>query len=124
MPKLLGTLTQHAVLAQEAADAEVMHQAMSHLAHCKREMQSLAALVGEGRLPEVPNVQVTSVAEGSADELGAEQNKQGIGPSEPTTVAVWPVQAQSFWRPGEIDSIFSRELLPGDCLKSWVGKER
>ena len=79
---------------------------------------------GEGRLPEVPNVQVTSVAEGSADELGAEQNKQGIGPSEPTTVAVWPVQAQSFWRPGEIDSIFSRELLPGDCLKSWVGKER
>ena len=52
MPKLLGTLTQHAVLAQEAADAEVMHQAMSHLAHCKREMQSLAALVGEGRLPD------------------------------------------------------------------------
>ena len=67
---------------------------------------------GEGRLPEVPSVQVTSVAEGSADELGADQNKQGIGRSEPRAVAVWRVQEQSFWRAGKIDSIFS----PTDCF--------
>ncbi|KAI0758621.1 Centromere/kinetochore Zw10-domain-containing protein [Irpex lacteus] len=52
VPNLLSTLTRHAALAQELSDAEVMHQAMSHLAHIKREMQSLASLVGEGRLPD------------------------------------------------------------------------
>ncbi|KAI0091457.1 Centromere/kinetochore Zw10-domain-containing protein [Irpex rosettiformis] len=52
VPNLLSTLTQHAALAQELSDAEVMHQAMSHLAHCKREMQSLASLVEQGRLPD------------------------------------------------------------------------
>lgn len=52
VPNFLSTLTKHATLAQELSDAEVMHQAMSHLAHCKREMQSLASLVKQGRLPD------------------------------------------------------------------------
>ena len=52
VPNLLSTLTKHASLAQELSDAEVMHQVMSHLAHCKREMQSLASLVKQGRLPD------------------------------------------------------------------------
>ncbi|KAI0339634.1 hypothetical protein BDW22DRAFT_1361209 [Trametopsis cervina] len=52
IPNLISTLGRHATLAQEAADAQAMHLAMSHLAHCKREMQSLAALVGGGRLPD------------------------------------------------------------------------
>ncbi|KAI0685608.1 Centromere/kinetochore Zw10-domain-containing protein [Cytidiella melzeri] len=52
VPNLISTLTRHAALAQELADAEVMHQVMSHLAHCKREMQTLASLVGQGRLPD------------------------------------------------------------------------
>ncbi|GJE98094.1 hypothetical protein PsYK624_143160 [Phanerochaete sordida] len=52
VPTLVGTLTQHAALAQEAADAEALSGALGYLARCKQEMQELVALVEGGRLPE------------------------------------------------------------------------
>lgn len=67
--------------------------------------------MGEGRLPEVPNVQVTSVAEGSADELGADQNKQGIGPSEPTGRSRLAGPSAELWRDRQ-------NCFRDDCLKS------
>lgn len=52
VPTLVDTLTRHVALAQEAADAEAMSDALEYLARCKLEMQELAALVERGRLPE------------------------------------------------------------------------
>ncbi|EKM50623.1 uncharacterized protein PHACADRAFT_213522 [Phanerochaete carnosa HHB-10118-sp] len=52
VPTLVNTLTRHAALAQEAADAEAMSDALEYLARCKLEMQNLATLVEGGRLPE------------------------------------------------------------------------
>ena len=52
VPTLVGTLTQHAALAQEAADAEALSSALEYLARCKQEMHELVALVEGGRLPE------------------------------------------------------------------------
>ena len=52
IPTLISTLTRHAELAQEAADAEAMNDALSYLARCKQEIQDLTGLVEDGKLPE------------------------------------------------------------------------
>ena len=52
IPTLISTLTRHAELAQTAADAEAMNDALAYLARCKQEMQGLVELVEGGKLPE------------------------------------------------------------------------
>ena len=52
VPNLVTSLTRHAALAQEAADADVKRVALAHLNRCRQEMRHLAQLVKEGRLPD------------------------------------------------------------------------
>lgn len=52
VPTLINTLTRHSSLAQEAADAIAINDAISYLAKCKQEMQDLTGLVESGKLPE------------------------------------------------------------------------
>lgn len=52
MPNLIMTLSQHAALAQEVADADVKFKALSFLLRCKRDLVNLTMLVSTGRLPE------------------------------------------------------------------------
>ena len=50
VPTLITRLTQHAALAQEAADAAAMNEAMAYLARCKTEIHELVLLVEAGQL--------------------------------------------------------------------------
>lgn len=52
VPTLIASLTRHASLAQDAADANALQEAMAYLAECKQEMRGLTELVESGRLPE------------------------------------------------------------------------
>ncbi|THH27514.1 hypothetical protein EUX98_g6676 [Antrodiella citrinella] len=52
IPNLIMTLSQHASLAQEVADAEVKYETLAYLSQCKRAVTSLTALADEGRLPD------------------------------------------------------------------------
>ncbi|KAL1941263.1 hypothetical protein VTO73DRAFT_7475 [Trametes versicolor] len=52
VPNLLSTLTSHAKLAQEVADARSRHDALAHLLRCRNELKRLTRLVEGGELPE------------------------------------------------------------------------
>ncbi|KAG7445004.1 uncharacterized protein BT62DRAFT_951320 [Guyanagaster necrorhizus] len=52
IPTLIHSLTEHVTLAQENADAEVLHGCLSHLLRCRTELESLDSLVNAGKLPD------------------------------------------------------------------------
>ncbi|KAG6895807.1 hypothetical protein C0992_012359 [Termitomyces sp. T32_za158] len=52
IPSLVRTLTEHAQLAEQAADARVEHEALSHLLACRTSLNSLDNLVKDGKLSE------------------------------------------------------------------------
>ncbi|KIK61807.1 hypothetical protein GYMLUDRAFT_42852 [Collybiopsis luxurians FD-317 M1] len=52
VPALVKTLTTHSALAQNATNARVKHEALSHLLRCRKEYSSLETLVNNGDLPE------------------------------------------------------------------------
>ncbi|KAF7356519.1 Dsl1-C domain-containing protein [Mycena venus] len=52
IPILVRSLTTHATLAQESADATVRHETLSHLLRCRAEFGSVLSLVQMGKLPQ------------------------------------------------------------------------
>ena len=52
VPQLITSLTRHAALEQEEADADVRQAAVAHLAQCRAGMRQLEQLVKDGRLPD------------------------------------------------------------------------
>ncbi|KAJ6518886.1 hypothetical protein C8R45DRAFT_807703 [Mycena sanguinolenta] len=52
IPNLVRSLTAHATLAQESADATVRHETLSHLLRCRKEFGSILSLVEKGQLPQ------------------------------------------------------------------------
>lgn len=52
IPNLVETLSQHATLSQEAADARAQHNALSQLLTCRDELRRLSRLVENAKLPE------------------------------------------------------------------------
>ncbi|KAG6854008.1 hypothetical protein C0991_011495 [Blastosporella zonata] len=50
VPNLIRALTEHAELAQQATDACIEHEALSHLLACRKSLRSLEALVNGGQL--------------------------------------------------------------------------
>lgn len=52
VPGLTTSLTQHASLARDAADADVRYNAVAHLLQCRSQLRHLAGLVRDGRLDE------------------------------------------------------------------------
>ncbi|KAF7370529.1 Dsl1-C domain-containing protein [Mycena sanguinolenta] len=52
IPTLLRSLTAHATLTQESADATVRHETLSHLLRCRKEFGSILSLVEKGQLPQ------------------------------------------------------------------------
>ncbi|KAH8091668.1 Centromere/kinetochore Zw10-domain-containing protein [Cristinia sonorae] len=53
IPNLVMTLSRHASLAQDVADANARHDALSYLSRCRHGLADLTTLAQEGRLPEV-----------------------------------------------------------------------
>ncbi|KAJ7696579.1 hypothetical protein B0H17DRAFT_1198090 [Mycena rosella] len=52
VPTLVRSLTAHASLAQQSADATVRHETLSHLLRCRTEFGSVLSLVQLGKLPQ------------------------------------------------------------------------
>ncbi|KAG6888664.1 hypothetical protein C0995_006782 [Termitomyces sp. Mi166 len=52
IPSLVRTLAEHAKLAEQAAEARVEHEALSHLLACRTSLKSLENLVEDGKLSE------------------------------------------------------------------------
>ncbi|KAJ6591472.1 hypothetical protein DFH09DRAFT_1273408 [Mycena vulgaris] len=52
VPALVRSLTAHASLAQQSADATVRHETLSHLLRCRTEFGSVLSLVQLGKLPQ------------------------------------------------------------------------
>ncbi|KAK0466988.1 Centromere/kinetochore Zw10-domain-containing protein [Desarmillaria tabescens] len=50
IPTLMHSLTKHATLTQENAEANVLHDCLSHLLRCRTELESLDGLVNAGKL--------------------------------------------------------------------------
>ncbi|KAK0202563.1 hypothetical protein DFS33DRAFT_910256 [Desarmillaria ectypa] len=53
IPMLMHSLTEHATLTQENADANVLHDCLSHLLRCRTELEYLDSLVNAGKLPDL-----------------------------------------------------------------------
>ena len=51
IPNLVNTLTSHASLAQNSADADVTYDVLSHLLQCRMVFRTLSSLIQEGLLP-------------------------------------------------------------------------
>ncbi|KAF9466111.1 Centromere/kinetochore Zw10-domain-containing protein [Collybia nuda] len=73
---LLGNLTSHARLAQEASDAQVKFEALSHLLRCKTSFQALTTLIQAGKLSEAAEAcdHLNTLLEGTPTHL----NQTGI----------------------------------------------
>ncbi|KAG6868072.1 hypothetical protein C0993_007805 [Termitomyces sp. T159_Od127] len=56
IPSLVRTLIEHAQLAEQAADAHVEHEALSHFLACRTSLNSLENLVNDGKLSEAIEV--------------------------------------------------------------------
>ena len=52
LPTLVTALTAHVALAQDASDAEAIHEALSYLLQCRNAFSSVTYLVSAGKLPE------------------------------------------------------------------------
>ncbi|KAJ7446711.1 hypothetical protein FB451DRAFT_1291273 [Mycena latifolia] len=52
VPSLVQSLTAHATLAQQSADATVRYEALSHLLRCRTEFGAVLSLVQQGKLPQ------------------------------------------------------------------------
>ena len=50
IPHLVSTLTDHAALARETADARARHAALDHLLQCREELRRLTRLVEKAEL--------------------------------------------------------------------------
>ena len=53
IPNLIMSLSQHASLSQEVADAEVRFNALEYLSRCRRSIVDLTSLLDGGHLPEI-----------------------------------------------------------------------
>lgn len=53
IPNFVMSLSQHASLAQEVADAEVRFKALEYLSRCRRSIADLTSLLDGGYLPEI-----------------------------------------------------------------------
>ncbi|KAF8916015.1 Centromere/kinetochore Zw10-domain-containing protein [Mucidula mucida] len=52
VPTLISTLTKHAALQQETAEANVLYDCLDHLSRFKAELTSLDGLIRDGQLPQ------------------------------------------------------------------------
>ncbi|RDB23516.1 Centromere/kinetochore protein zw10 [Hypsizygus marmoreus] len=56
IPTLIGNLSRHAEVAQEATDASVAYDTLFHLLRVKKELKTLESLIEAGKLPEAVEV--------------------------------------------------------------------
>lgn len=86
LPTLVNTLTVHAALAQDASDAEVIHEAFSYLLQCRNAYSSVVSLVSAGELPEAVK-----------ESANVQQLLDGLPESLKQTTVVEDLKVRSNW---------------------------